>query len=100
MQAGAPHDNRPSGPYFFGASVRVFARAFVPEALQHRLRAGVLVKLADEHETDLGLGFLVEESSPTTLKIVTPVAADDVCQITPGSVCLRDGFSEVRCSAV
>ena len=85
--------------YFCGASLRVFLRAFVPEGLQHRLEAGVLVGLADEHETDLGLGILVEEVSPTTLNIVTPVAADGVRQITPGCVRLREDFSEVRCSA-
>ncbi len=82
--------------YFENGAVRVFSCGLVPEALRNQLGIGVLVGLADEHGTDLGLGVLVGESRSITLKVLTPIADISIRQVTPGSVRLREDFSEVQ----
>ena len=84
--------------YFVDAAMQVFACGLVPGTLQSQLQAGVLVGLADERATDLGLGIIVEASSPTALSVLTPVVSGSVHQVTPGFVCVREDFSEVRLS--
>jgi polynucleotide 5'-kinase involved in rRNA processing len=93
-----PRDNQAFRSYFVDAALQVFARGLVPGTLQSQLQAGVLVGLADEHATNLGLGIIVEAFSPTALSVLTPVVSGNVHQVTPGSVCVREDFSEVRLS--
>ena len=84
--------------YFVDAGLQVFARGLVPGTLQSQIQAGVLVGLTDEQATDLGLGLIVEAFGPTALSVLTPVVSGSVHQVTPGSVCVREDFSEVRLS--
>src|SRR4051812_33348309 len=84
--------------YFGEAPVRAFGRELVPEALLGLVQAGVLVGLADAYGTDLGLGIVAESVSPTAFHVLTPVAPDGVHQVTPGSVYMGQGFSEMRWS--
>ena len=82
--------------YFEGAAVRVFSCGLVPEALHHRLGTGVLVGLSDRPGTDLGLGILLGEPRSSMLEVLAHLADGDIRQVTPGSVRLREDFSELR----
>jgi polynucleotide 5'-hydroxyl-kinase GRC3/NOL9 len=82
--------------YFEGAAVRVFSCGLVPEALHYRLGTGVLVGLSDRPGTDLGLGILLGEPRSSMLEVLAHLADGDIRQVTPGSVRLREDFSDLR----
>lgn len=79
--------------YFAEASVATFARERLPGG---RYPAGLLVGLSDERGTDLGLGILLGYASTAAVEILTPDTARDIRQVTPGSICLGQDFSETR----